>query len=113
MKRITVDHDLDKSTYLDVLISYFNMKYFFKNVYIVTTEHGIHLRAYTDNDKVNEFVLRGMFRDDEIRLELDLKRKFIHNVDFFSKKGRRAYLSTEEEVLSWLERSMLAKVKGR
>ena len=113
MKRISIDHDFHNSTFLDVLISYFNARYFFKNVYIITTDHGIHIRVYTENDNVDEFMIRGFLRDDKIRLELDMKRKWIHGVDFFSKKGSRHYLSTEHEVLSWLERSMLAKVKGR
>jgi len=108
--RLSIDFDLKSSRYLDVLMSYFNMRYFFKNVNVITTKHGIHLRAYP-NKHVDLFALRGLFRDDQVRLELDMKRRHVHHVDFFSKMGFRNCLSCEEEVIRFWERKVLAKRK--
>jgi len=106
--RLSIDFDLKSSRYLDVLMAYFNMRYFFKKIFVITTMHGIHLRAYPEKD-IDLFVYRGMFKDDEIRLELDMEREYIHHVDFFSKKGNRNYLSTEEEVLDLWVRKVLRR----
>mgnify|MGYP000265220154 CR=1 FL=1 len=107
--RLSLDFDL-KERYLDLLMAYFNLKYFFKEVYVISTRHGVHLRAYPDKP-IDLFALRGFFRDDNVRLELDMKRKYIHHIDFFSKRGFRNCLSCEEEVIRFWERKVLAKRK--
>ena len=105
--RLSLDFDL-KERYLDLLIAYFNLKYFFKEVYVITTRHGVHLRVYLDKP-IDLFALRGFFRDDSVRLELDMKREYVHHIDFFSKMGFRNCLSIEEEVINFWLRKVLGK----